>query len=94
MSPTVIQIRSASANGLTAPELVPEPRSDDPGEDAYRNGSRRPHREDLTERVLPYGRIPINFFGLTDTRIYCRCGDARKRHGVHLPVAVGCMARR
>jgi hypothetical protein len=45
---------------VIAPELISEPRSDEPGEDAHRDGRRRPHREDLSERVLPYGFIPID----------------------------------
>ena len=43
---------------LIAPELVPEPGGDDPGKNAHGDGCRRPHRKDLSERVLPHGGIP------------------------------------
>jgi hypothetical protein len=44
-----------------APKLIPEPGSDDPGEDAHRDGHRRrPDPKDFGERVLPYGFMPIN----------------------------------
>jgi hypothetical protein len=54
---------------LVASELIPEPGSDDPRENPHRNGGCRPHREDLSERVLPYGRIsntlcPLRVFGV------------------------------
>ena len=45
---------------VTALKLIPEPGSDDPGENAHRYNRRCPHSEDLSERVLPYGFIPIN----------------------------------
>ena len=54
---------------LIAPELVPEPGSDDPGEDAHRDGGRRPHPKDLGEGVLPYGCIPINCLLATRRRM-------------------------
>jgi hypothetical protein len=44
---------------LVAPKLILEPRSDDPGENTHRDGGRRPHRKDLSKRVLPDGRIPF-----------------------------------
>jgi hypothetical protein len=74
--------------------VVAEPRSNDPGKDGHREGCCRPHAKDPGEGVLPYGFIPINFFGLTDIPIYCRCGDARNRHGAHLRLLIECMARR
>src|SRR5438105_5273209 len=44
---------------ITAPDPVTEPGSDDPGENAHRDGRCHPHGEDLAERVLPYGFISI-----------------------------------
>jgi hypothetical protein len=50
---------ASASNGARAPEAGPEPGSDDPGEHAHRDGGGRPHREDLRERVLPDGGVPL-----------------------------------
>jgi hypothetical protein len=39
-------------------EQAPEQGGDDPREDGHRDGGRRPHREDLGERVLPHVLVP------------------------------------
>jgi hypothetical protein len=61
---------------LIAPELVCKPRSDDPRQEAYRDGGGGPHTKNLWQGVLPYGRIPIYF--LIGSR------GRRRRHRAHL----------
>ena len=63
MSPKGEQDEQGLSQWLVAPELVPEPGGDHPGENPHRDGRRRPDPEDLGERVLPDGCIPINLVG-------------------------------
>jgi hypothetical protein len=56
---------------------------------AHRNGSCRPHPEDLSEGVLPYGFVSISFFGerLAHQRVMPR-GDGIRIHGWPPPLLV------
>ena len=55
-----------------ASKLIPEPGSDDPGEDAHRDRRCRPHSKDLSERVLPYELMPINLVRPLSDRLVWR----------------------
>ncbi len=74
-----------------AGEAVLDGRSDDPGEDAHREGRRRPDREDLGEGVLLDACVAISLFGSSGTQTHSGRGDGRGGHGFHLfssPIAL------